>query len=321
MHKMNNKILSFIYNKNTKKFLILKTNRDKPEIHGKSKWFTVTGSLEGKETYEKAVKREVLEETGLYVKEIYDLKWGCRYKWQNEVHEEMYFIAFVDSDKIKLDNVEVINYKWLNLNEFVKLIDWNGNKEELKTILKMGIKKSVTYNVIKIDDFTFNMPRSLFINDSETSYLTWHPQKDLSNLENVEQVYGICFEKDGRMLIVNTTGNWCLPGGTPEKDESFEETLKREVDEEADVEIDNLIPLGYNEIKRFNKDSSKKDVFYQLRYIAKIVKVKKQTPDPAYNKISKRRFINPKDFFKYCPWGRPAEEMIERAVKVIGKII
>ena len=71
---MNKKILSFIYNKKKNKFLILKTNGDEPEVHGKSHWFTTTGSVEKEESYEEAVRREVKEETDLDVKEIYFLK-------------------------------------------------------------------------------------------------------------------------------------------------------------------------------------------------------------------------------------------------------
>src|SRR3972149_3465448 len=71
---------------------------------------------------------------------------------------------------------------------------------------------------------------------------------DYSKLNNIAQVYGFIFNKKGEMLIVKCGPKkaWCLPGGTPEKeDKRWKETLIREVEEEADVEIDNIIPAGY----------------------------------------------------------------------------
>jgi len=141
--------------------------------------------------------------------------------------------------------------------------------------------------------------------------LTWHEKKNFSKIKPITQVYGACFDKKGRVLVINTTGNWSLPGGTPEKGESFEETLKREVDEEGDVEIYELKPSGYQKV--WNKEENK--IFYQLRYFARISKVKKQTIDPARGKIPKRKFILPSDFLKYCQLGRIGKEIIRLAVK------
>jgi bis(5'-nucleosidyl)-tetraphosphatase len=312
---MNKKILAFIYNKKKNKFLILKTNGDEPEKHGKSHWFTTTGSVEKDESYEEAVGREVFEETGLKVKKVYNFKWGCRYNWQNQLHEELYFIAFVDSEKVNLDKIEVIDCKWLNIEDFVKLIDWNSNKGELKKILDLGLKNKIDYPWIRIDDYTSqNVPKTIFIDGKNITTLSWHNINEFSKLKNVRQCYGICFNNKNQILIVNNKGKWFLPGGTPEKGETFEQTLIREIDEEADVEIKDIKPLGYNEIEEL-KDG-KKSIFYQLRFVAKISKVKKQTPDPATNTQFKRKFIDPKEFLSYTLWGRPGEEMIKKASNV-----
>lgn len=312
---MNKKVLAFIYNKKKDKFLAIKTNGRQSKKHGKSRWFTVTGSIEKGETPEQAVKREIKEETNLGVMEILDLKLGCRYVWQKQIYEERYFIAFINSNNIKLDGIELINYKWLKLKEFVNLIEWSTNKDELNTFLKKGIEKDITHPFARIDDL-ISRDRSIFVNNGKESHLTWHKTKNFSKLANVRQVYGICFDNSGKILIIKIKKNWSLPGGTPEKGESYEQTLKREVDEEGDVDIKNLIPLGYNKIIVFNKNKTKKEIFYQLRYIAKIARIKKQTPDPAYNIIPQRKFINPKDFFKYCPWGAPAEKMMNEALNI-----
>ena len=150
---MNKKILAFIYNKKKNKFLILKTGDSEPEIHGDSHWFTTTGSVEENESNEEAVKRELSEETGLICEEVFDLNWGCIYEWLNQTHKEQYFLAFVDSEKIKLDKVEVIDFKWINLDEFINLIAWDDDKNLLKEVLEKAIKKEKYFNKINVKDY------------------------------------------------------------------------------------------------------------------------------------------------------------------------
>jgi len=140
---------------------------------------------------------------------------------------------------------------------------------------------------------------------------TWHPTKDFSKINKINQVSGICFGKDGKIAIVYTR-DWCLPGGTPEARETPEETLMREVDEELNLDLQDMQPLGYQKIE--NLDNG--EIFCQLRYFAKIKMIKPQTIDPANGKINKRKFILPEDFSKYCPWGNVGEEVI-RVAKMV----
>ena len=311
---MNKKILAFVYNIKTRKFLTLRNN-PKTKLHGGDFWYVVTGSVENKETLEDATKREVKEETNLDVEYIYPLNWGCIYGDKKRKFEEHYFLAFVQDNKIKLDKREAIAYKWLNINSFVNKILWYGNKVELKSILTKSISKKINHKWVRLDDYTDQQTRTLFINDDKVSYLTWHDESDFSKIKPINQVYGVCFTRKGRILIINTTSNWSLPGGTPEKGEDIPYTLKREVDEEGDIEINNIIPIGYNRVQVYKKNK-KIDTFYQLRYVARITKIKPQTIDPAKGHIPKRKFIDISDFLKYCPWGKPAENMINKALQV-----
>ena len=145
--------------------------------------------------------------------------------------------------------------------------------------------------------------------------LTWHADVNFSNLKNITQVYGIIFNKEGQILLVNIKeGKWGPPGGGPEpEDRSWEDTLKREVLEEADVEIDNIIPIGYQNAVFLDKTNSDHQ---QLRYFATVKKILPQTKDPAYGIIPKRKFINSKDFLKYCTWGKTGKAMIEKALLI-----
>ncbi len=159
-----------------------------------------------------------------------------------------------------------------------------------------------------------NIPKTILTNGKNITTISWYETNDFSKIKNVSQCYGVCFDKKSKILIVKNKGKWILPGGTPEKGETFEQTLIREVDEEADVNITNMMPIGYNKIKEMK--NGKKSIFYQLRFVAKVSKIKKQTLDPATNTLFERKFINPKDFLSYTHWGKTGEAMIKRALKV-----
>ena len=50
--------------------------------------------------------------------------------------------------------------------------------------------------------------------------VTWFDNTDFSNLQNIKQVYGVLFNNNGELLIINTVENWQLPGGKTEKTEN-----------------------------------------------------------------------------------------------------
>ncbi len=145
--------------------------------------------------------------------------------------------------------------------------------------------------------------------------LVWHEDTNFERLTNITQVYGFCFNSKGEILIISLDRkNWSLPGGSPEKeDSSYEQTLIREVLEEGDCELGKIIRLGYQNSLFIGKADSEHQ---QLRYVAKIKKIKKQSIDPAYNKILRRKFIKPEEFLKYCPWNEIGKHMIKKAVRI-----
>lgn len=116
-------------------FLLLKTN---PKWLKVDEWFVVTGSLEGKETQKQAIEREVKEETGLKIIDIKPTSYFCEYEWpkgSKKMHHEKASLVIVKEEKPKLSG-EHLEYKWLSKSEFIKLIDWEGDKKELKEILE-----------------------------------------------------------------------------------------------------------------------------------------------------------------------------------------
>ena len=149
---MKKKILSFIVH--NRKFLALRNN-SKSIKNGGDFWFIVTGLVEDKETVKDAVKREIKEETGLDVNEIFPLNWRSIYSWNNNDYEEENFIVFVNKGAVKL-NEEHTEFKWLNIKNFTDLIKWDSDKEELKKVLLYGLKKRRLFKKVKIDDYRKN---------------------------------------------------------------------------------------------------------------------------------------------------------------------
>lgn len=123
------KILTFVV-KDKKLLLLLGSDKD-PQFH-KSFWYVVTGGCEKEDaTLEDTVKREVFEETGLSLTKIINLDWIFEYDSLGEHCVEHAFISFTNNENVLL-NEESIDYKWCDSDEFLNLIEWYGDKEEIK---------------------------------------------------------------------------------------------------------------------------------------------------------------------------------------------
>ena len=98
--------------------------------------------------------------------------------------------------------------------------------------------------------------------------MLWKENFNITN-EKYTQVYCYVFNDNNELLIVKNENNnyWTIPGGHPEAKESKEDTLKREILEEACVTVKDIKYLGAVEvIENSNK-------YYQLRYTARVNKV------------------------------------------------
>jgi 8-oxo-dGTP pyrophosphatase MutT (NUDIX family) len=135
---MYRKILSFIYYKN--KFLLLKNKNSL--IHGKSKWFVVTGGCNKYEPLKKAVIREIKEETNLDVLYTIPLNEYSIYKdYKKRWCKEYMFYSVVINNKVIL-NEEHTDYKWLCLDDFLNLLYWEDNKNLLKKKILIFLKNN-----------------------------------------------------------------------------------------------------------------------------------------------------------------------------------
>ncbi len=152
---MQNKILSFIINDDNE--LLLLRNNPADLEHGGDFWYTVTG---GFEDYDKSgdevVKREIKEEPTLDVKETLYLNGVFKYVDKNLNCTEYAYLSFVKKGEIILDKIENIDYEWCDLTEFLKRIRWFGDLDLLKEVLVNGMKRKLTFNSERIEEYDFN---------------------------------------------------------------------------------------------------------------------------------------------------------------------
>jgi len=112
----------------------------------------------------------------------------------------------------------------------------------------------------------------LLFNNREV-YLEWFETQNYPRDINISQVLGFCLNKNKKILIIKNQRGWNFPGGHPKKGESPEETLRREIMEEANVTIKNPRLIGYMEVQDQQNQSVEGKHYIQLRYLAEIDKI------------------------------------------------
>lgn len=147
---------------------------------------------------------------------------------------------------------------------------------------------------------------------------------DADTFDNLEkeyckQSYGICFCEDKLVIVLGYFGakerEWGFTGGKIEAGETFEETLRREVQEESNMEVISFKPIGYQKV--IKKDGTYK---YELRYVCKVKPYGPFVEDPAHGVISEIKLIDPVDYKKYVDWGKIGDRLIERALELLPSL-
>lgn len=131
----------------------------------------------------------------------------------------------------------------------------------------------------------------------------------------VKQVYGIVFSDDGKIILRVDNHKYKLTGGHPEeKDNSFEDTLKREFMEELNIEIEDIFYLGYLLVEEDNNQ------YAQVRMIAKIKKINDIRPDTDNGKVYQRYVVNQNNAKNYLDYKDLAgNQMIDDAIKLANE--
>lgn len=135
--------------------------------------------------------------------------------------------------------------------------------------------------------------------------------------ELCKQTYAVCFY-DGKIVIVKhgEKNHWGLIGGTVEKGETFEEALKREIQEESNMEMLSCLPVGYQKVI----DTRDNSYIYQLRYVAIAKPYGPFVSDPAAS-ITEIKIIAADDYKKYFDWGEIGQRIVERAKMLLSTLL
>jgi 8-oxo-dGTP pyrophosphatase MutT (NUDIX family) len=130
--------------------------------------------------------------------------------------------------------------------------------------------------------------------------------------DRCRQTYGVCFCGD-QIVIGYSVGRkeWGLIGGTIEEGETFEQTLKREIQEESNMEVLAEIPIGVQKVT----DTRDGTFVYQLRFACKAVPHGPFVTDPLGD-IVEIKLVNPADIKQYFDWGEIGDRIVERALEL-----
>ncbi|MBO4627593.1 MAG: NUDIX domain-containing protein [Lachnospiraceae bacterium] len=137
---------------------------------------------------------------------------------------------------------------------------------------------------------------------------TWHKGEMPEGLP-VRQVYGIAFAKDGRIFLRIDNGRYKLTGGRPEGAETFEETLRREYLEEANIELGEARYLGYLEV------DDGRERYAQVRMVTQIKKIHENHVDPDTGRMYGRVLVDAGEVKEYLGYSDEAgNQMMDDAV-------
>lgn len=167
-------------------------------------------------------------------------------------------------------------------------------------------------NITKDHSLTFD-----YHSNGKTYKFRYYELANYSKLDitKVKQVYGVCFYQDKMVIVLNgKKKTWGLVGGKPKEDESIEQTLKRRVQEESNMQVLKWRPIGVQEVTDPNMNT-----YYQLRVVCKVKPFGDFVADPA-GTITEIKLINPKDYLEYFDWGKIGEQIIQRAVQLKPKL-
>ena len=164
-----------------------------------------------------------------------------------------------------------------------------------------------------------NFPQDKIVLKGRKYQLTWIRTDSLKGYFPITQVYGVCFDKYGNILIARSKpddSRWQISGGTPEEGESTEQTLKRELLEEVDIEVEDIRILGVQKVEELGELIK---TYYQVRCVCKIQKLLPLTPDPADNVLWERKLVPAKNISQFVRWGKTGEAMFKDAIELINK--
>lgn len=142
--------------------------------------------------------------------------------------------------------------------------------------------------------------------------ITWMAEWPVPDGVEVRQVYGILFDREGRVLVQDDDGRYNLPGGTPDKgDGGLLGTLERECLEESQVLISDAVPVGYQLVE---EDGGRG--YAQVRMAARIRELLPVTEDPCTGRAYRRLLVAPYQAADLLGWGTRASGQLGAAAEL-----
>lgn len=122
------------------KFLLLK--RAVTTFFG-NEWFHIAGEIEQGESASDAIVREIKEETGLKINNLYSADFCEQFYSVNTdcITIVPAFVAFVDENQKIILNEEHTEYKWVTFSEAISIVTFNCQKKLLETVYEGFIIK------------------------------------------------------------------------------------------------------------------------------------------------------------------------------------
>lgn len=144
----------------------------------------------------------------------------------------------------------------------------------------------------------------------------FYPSETFEHLpqEQINQAYAFAFYGD-KFLVVNNVekpGLYGPLGGTVELGENPNDTLAREIKEEANMRVLEYKLIGY---QRATDLSHAEAPTYQLRYFAIIEPIGPFVSDPA-GKVTEHIYCDETDYKKYFDWGPIGDYIVARAMEM-----
>ena len=149
--------------------------------------------------------------------------------------------------------------------------------------------------------------------DGKNYHVIWHDAQFSPPRDLTVQASGICFTPQGRIVLVSSNDeSWTLPGGHPEKEETLEESFKREIREEACAIVTQCAYIGCQEVQEMDGDRII-DLHYSARFSARV----ELEPFRPEFEIVHRKCIPPSEFIRTLNWStiRCAKAILEAGLR------
>jgi 8-oxo-dGTP pyrophosphatase MutT (NUDIX family) len=148
--------------------------------------------------------------------------------------------------------------------------------------------------------------------DERRYKISWFDPPSRPPLELTTQALGICFTAGGEIILVTLDHErWTLPGGTIEQSETLEQTLTREVWEEASARVRDCAYIGCQLVEELDGQLAS---YYQTRFWARVA----LEPFVPEDDVTARRLVAPEAFRETLYWGAAptAGLILERGVAI-----